>query len=279
LLSTSALRSEASHLNKQGHTEATNNEQGHSGGAAPEVADRCDRTRTIVRISAGYLTNDLPGCPNKGGLLSAQLPDTGKRKISSPHYGLMMGEKGDDEVRGLGGSDELYGGDGNDVIYGGSGGDFVVGSQDDDVIHAGDGGDYLVDGGKGDDVIYGGDGNDWVSGTQGEDVLYGGDGNDHATNEDGYRDKLYCGKGTDKYEADKKDYVDNSCEKKMPTKPPKGAGVIDLGGDVVSAGATSSASAGPFAVPPRSGGPAILLPAAVLLLGSGILTYAILRRR
>jgi hypothetical protein len=30
---------------------------------------------------------------------------------------------------------------------------------------------------------------------------------------------------------------------------------------------------------PSSGGPAILLPAAALLLGSGILTYAILRRR
>jgi hypothetical protein len=30
---------------------------------------------------------------------------------------------------------------------------------------------------------------------------------------------------------------------------------------------------------PESGGPAILLPAAALLLGSGVLTYAILRRR
>lgn len=30
---------------------------------------------------------------------------------------------------------------------------------------------------------------------------------------------------------------------------------------------------------PTSGGPAILLPAAALLVGSGILTYAVLRRR
>ena len=30
---------------------------------------------------------------------------------------------------------------------------------------------------------------------------------------------------------------------------------------------------------PGSGGPSILLPAAALLLGSGVLTYAILRRR
>jgi hypothetical protein len=43
---------------------------------------------------------------------------------------------------------------------------------------------------------------------------------------------------------------------------------------------TSSASASPTPVPlGGTGGPAILLPAAALLLGSGILTYAILRRR
>ena len=35
----------------------------------------------------------------------------------------------------------------------------------------------------------------------------------------------------------------------------------------------------PTGQPPETGGPAILLPAAALLLGSGILTYAILRRR
>ena len=45
---------------------------------------------------------------------------------------------------------------------------------------------------------------------------------------------------------------------------------------------TASPTASPMASPaavPESGGPAILLPAAALLLGSGILTYAILRRR
>ena len=42
---------------------------------------------------------------------------------------------------------------------------------------------------------------------------------------------------------------------------------------VVAAGSPT-----PGSIPP-SGGPAILLPAAALLVGSGILTYAILRRR
>jgi hypothetical protein len=40
-----------------------------------------------------------------------------------------------------------------------------------------------------------------------------------------------------------------------------------------------TATGSPSAKVPESGGPAILLPAAALLLGSGILTYAILRRR
>ena len=43
--------------------------------------------------------------------------------------------------------------------------------------------------------------------------------------------------------------------------------------------ATATATASPPSEVPPSGGPAILLPAAALLLGSGILTYAILRRR
>ena len=41
----------------------------------------------------------------------------------------------------------------------------------------------------------------------------------------------------------------------------------------------ASPTGSPSAKVPESGGPAILLPAAALLLGSGILTYAILRRR
>jgi hypothetical protein len=45
-----------------------------------------------------------------------------------------------------------------------------------------------------------------------------------------------------------------------------------MGSTMMSAGAESTGI-------PESGGPAILLPAAALLLGSGILTYAILRRR
>jgi hypothetical protein len=47
-----------------------------------------------------------------------------------------------------------------------------------------------------------------------------------------------------------------------------------IGGTTVFAGSGGS----PVAIP-DGGGPSILLPAVALLLGSGILTYAILRRR
>jgi hypothetical protein len=45
---------------------------------------------------------------------------------------------------------------------------------------------------------------------------------------------------------------------------------------VMQEGTMPAGTTGPL---PVSGGPAILLPAAALLLGSGILTYAVLRRR
>src|SRR5215217_4333043 len=146
----------------------------------------------------------------------------------------LAGEKGDDEVRSLGGKDYVLGGPGNDVIYGGPG-------------------DDKLDGGPSDAVLGGGE------------LLPGGG--------DGQRDKIYCGEGRDSYFADKEDYVDSSCEVKLPNslRFPKGPTVMFAGGG-------GSASGSPVPVPP-SGGPAILLPAATLLLGSGILTYAILRRR
>jgi hypothetical protein len=50
------------------------------------------------------------------------------------------------------------------------------------------------------------------------------------------------------------------------------------GGTTIFDYAITTGSPTPVPTPP-SGGPAILLPAVALLLGSGILTYAILRRR
>ena len=143
---------------EQGHAEATNKEQTRSPQATGPEEARCEGTRTFKNPHLGeevFTTNDLPGCPNKGGLLSG-----------TDNYDSLSGEDGNDKIRGHGSLDSIFAGPGNDVIYGGPGND--VG------------------------------------------LLGGGD---------GQRDKLYCGKGRDKYTADKVDYVDSSCEKKLPFTP------------------------------------------------------------
>jgi hypothetical protein len=57
-----------------------------------------------------------------------------------------------------------------------------------------------------------------------------------------------------------------------------GQGTTIFEGTVIQAGGGGGGNGSPATIPP-TGGSAILLPVAVLVLGSGILTYAILRRR
>jgi uncharacterized protein YceK len=193
------VRSEAPQ-GEQEHTEATRGQA---------RSDQCEGTHTVrdkeVPGPGRGTTNDVPGCPNKGGLL----PGTDKAD-------KLYGEEGDDEIHGLGAADWISGGLGNDVIYGGPGADVMS--------------NYGLSGGEGDDVLYGGDGNDSLSGGAGEDVLYGGDGNDRLEltmgPNDGQRDKLYCGEGKDEYSADKLDYVDSSCEEEGATGPDPGDDVF-----------------------------------------------------
>ena len=136
---------------------------------------------------AAYTTNDVhPGGP-WGGVLRGTAEDD-----------ELVGENGEDEVYGLGGDDTVQGGPCDDELYGGPGRDQVVG-----------------DGGLTEDV---------VGGMLGKDALYGGDGNDTLIpGKDGKRDEVYCGKGKDVVyvgsEADKFDYVDDSCEEKEEVSP------------------------------------------------------------
>jgi Ca2+-binding RTX toxin-like protein len=164
---------------KQGHNEATK-EQDHRCGIWRNGTRRRG-TRTVVRDGESYLTNDVPGCPHKGGRFSG-----------SPSCGCTLdGKKGDDEITGSSVSEELYGGPGKD---------YVTGQRGDDVLKGGDGEDYLV-GGWGEDHLYGGDGNDQVHAL------------DYSVHSP--RDKLYCGAGWDQYEADSSDYVSSSCEEDL----------------------------------------------------------------
>jgi Ca2+-binding RTX toxin-like protein len=180
------VRPEASE-EEQGHTEVTEGEARSPEATGSEEA-RCDGTRTIKRKWALITTNDVPGCPNNGGLLSG----TAKRDD-------LDGKDGDDEIHGLGGRDYIDGGGGSDVIYGGPGADaWLAGEAGDDVIYGGDGDDEEIYDGTGEDVIYGGAGNDFL---EVDDMQRG--------------DKLYCGEGWDDYRADKNDYADSSCENKL----------------------------------------------------------------
>jgi Ca2+-binding RTX toxin-like protein len=141
---------------EQGHTEVTN-EQGRSPEATASEEPRCGETRTFVRYGESWVTNDVPGCPNKGGLLSGtDKPDK------------LLGEDGDDEVRGLGANDSLEGGSGSDVLHGGDGTDSMYGANGEDVLYGGDGNDTL-------------DGRDeghWLKDAQ-RDELYCGEGRDY----------------------------------------------------------------------------------------------------
>jgi Ca2+-binding RTX toxin-like protein len=208
---------------------------------------RCQGTRTFEKWGGHFTTNDLPGCPKGGLLLGTDGPDK------------LAGLEGDDKIRGLGAKDEILGGAGGDVIYAGPG---------DDPFLAGDDGPA-----DGDDVIYGGPGDEMeIIGGNGADVIYGGDGNDYiAEGWDRGPDKIYCGEGKDQYDVDKKDFVDSSCDPGRWVR-------VGGGFDTPTYSWAPSASSSPVPIP-SSGGPAILLPAAALLFGSGILTYAVLRRR
>src|SRR5215203_4984419 len=179
--------------------------------ASKKEEARCEGTRKInVNLPARFTSNDLPGCP-QGGLLK------GTDKTDE-----LAGEKGDDEVRSLGGKDFVLGGPGNDVIYGGPGDDVSLNGDGreengNDIIYGGPGDDdvnVFITGDDGNDVIYGGPGDDKLDGGPSDAVLGGGE--LLPGGGDGQRDKLYCGEGRDSYTADKEDYVDSSCEVKLP---------------------------------------------------------------
>jgi Ca2+-binding RTX toxin-like protein len=116
----------------------------------------------------------------------------------------LKGGDGEDEISGGSGNDSLKGGAGGDTLDGGSGGDFVSGGDASDVVmgaagidslKGGDGGD-TVGGGAGGDALAGGEGPDTVNGGDGNDRLKGGSGGDDVNGDPG-RDELAGGPGID----------------------------------------------------------------------------------
>lgn len=74
-------------------------------------------------------------------------------------------------------TDDMLGTQDNDLIMAGDGNDRVRGREGDDAIYGEDGKDYLI-GNRGDDALFGGEGDDRLAGRRDSDLLVGGSGND-----------------------------------------------------------------------------------------------------
>lgn len=128
----------------------------------------------------------------------------------------LLGEDGDDEIRGRSGTDNVLGGDGDDLLVagdgagqvselrgnagrdklvGGPGREFLKGGGGEDVL-LGAGGDDRVEANKEPDEIDGGPGDDYLTGNQGNDVIAGGDDTDKAFGGPG-EDRVRGGDGND----------------------------------------------------------------------------------
>lgn len=85
-----------------------------------------------------------------------------------PYENKILGDDGQNSLRGTRQNDLIDGLDGNDFIRGNFGADILIGNLGDD---------YLI-GGAGNDTVIGGDGNDVLTGYADNDVLVAGNGND-----------------------------------------------------------------------------------------------------
>jgi len=92
---------------------------------------------------------------------------------------VLIGDLGDNLLRGMDGNDRLFGLDGDDLLQGGYGDDRLFGGNGDDRLEGGDYNDILY-GGNGNDTLFGGWGNDTLTGGAGADELRGGVGRDMA---------------------------------------------------------------------------------------------------
>ncbi|MBX7459221.1 calcium-binding protein [Qipengyuania sp. 1NDH17] len=96
----------------------------------------------------------------------------------------IIGNIGDDVLRGFDGDDRLVGRAGEDQLAGGNGNDNLFGGANDDVLYGGAGDDRLY-GEAQNDVLYGGGGADRLVGGAGRDIAYGGGGADEFVFADG----------------------------------------------------------------------------------------------
>lgn len=85
----------------------------------------------------------------------------------------LKGTNKSDFIDGKGGNDQIFGDNEGDCLVGGPGNDKIDGQNGDDIIIGGDGND-TIDSGNGPDKVWGGPGNDNIKGQNGPDYLNGG---------------------------------------------------------------------------------------------------------
>jgi len=116
----------------------------------------------------------------------------------------LVGGDGDDSLQATAGDDSLFGGNGNDTLRAGAGNDRLFGEADNDSLIGASGNDLLDGGsghdtlraGSGNDTLFGGAGNDSMLAASGDDIFYGGDGDD-TINAGSGNDRLYGEGGND----------------------------------------------------------------------------------
>jgi hypothetical protein len=152
-------------------------------GSVQSIAVNGGAGANLVNLSALFKRDFT----NAGGVAITVFGGAGNDTlIGSGFADSILGEAGDDLVRGRTNDDTLSGGADNDTLFGNSGADNADGGTGNDVItgHSGkdtllgnDGADTIF-GGSGRDSIRGGNGADFIRGNQNSDSLFGEAGDD-----------------------------------------------------------------------------------------------------
>lgn len=129
------------------------------------------RGRTwVALVPPGGVTFNAHKC---NGTIATIVGDSGDNTLrGTGERDVIVGLAGADIIDGRGGRDLICGGSGADQIFGGSGNDTVLGGSGADDLRGGPGNDR-VNGGGGNDQIHGGPGEDLLRGKGGTDQIYG----------------------------------------------------------------------------------------------------------